>query len=91
MRHLGVKKVYRAHSERRTPFFLSQCVQRPRRIDWKTEGADQREERVVRYLASSTERVGITRLYTDKLGDLPNRGPVVHLTAERTEKERTLR
>jgi hypothetical protein len=91
MRRLGTNKVYRAYSERYAPLSLRQRAQCARRIDWKTKGADQRAKRVVRYLMSSTERIRITHLDAETLGEPPNRGTFVHLTAGLAGEERKLR
>src|SRR5208282_585966 len=82
MRCLGVDDVDRTQPQWRVPLSLGQLAPSDCRVGRKTEGGDQRQQRLVGHLVRATKSIRVMGLDTNETSELFDRGAVAHVTAE---------
>jgi len=88
---LGVNEVDRTQPQRRAPLPVGQLATSDCRVGWKTEGGDQRPQRLIGHLMRVTKGIRVMDLDADDPGELFDSSAVAHATAEPAPGERRLR
>ena len=87
----GMNEVYRTQPQRRVPPPLGHLTPSDCRVGRKTEGGDQRPQRLVGHLMRVTKGIRVMDLDADDPGELLVGSAVAHATAEPAPGERRLR